>query len=71
MTENSFIYDFFTAPRYRVRRHIVLILSLALIASHQTYINFQKYPDLWIYKMFLWAAYLTVMYCTHVSFRRR
>jgi hypothetical protein len=57
-----FLYDFFTSPRYRIRRHIVLILSLALITSHQTYINFQKYPDLWVYKMYLWVAYLTVIY---------
>lgn len=62
MTESSFIYDFFTSPRYRIRRHILLILSLALITSHQTYINFQKYPDLWTYKMYLWVAYLTVIY---------
>jgi hypothetical protein len=40
----------------------VLVLSLALIVSHQTYINFQKYPNLWIYKMYLWVAYLAVIY---------
>ena len=62
MTENSFIYNFFISPRYRIRRHLLLILSLALIASHQTYINFQTYPDIWAYKIYLWMAYLILCY---------
>ncbi|MDR0582414.1 MAG: hypothetical protein LBG31_05585, partial [Prevotellaceae bacterium] len=62
MANDSLIYDFFTSPRFRIRRHLLLILSLALIASHQTYLNFQAYPDIWAYKIYLWLAYLVVIY---------
>jgi hypothetical protein len=54
MTKYSFLHDFWVSRRFSVWRHVLLVLSLAFIAFHLT--------NVLPYRIYLWAASLTVIY---------
>lgn len=42
VTQHTFLYDFLVSPKYRIGRHFLLILSLAIIAFNQTFFIYQE-----------------------------
>ncbi len=67
--EHSFLYDFLISPRYRISRHVLFILMLAIIAFNQTYYIYIENITavgnyIYLFGFVLFAGYITGVYFT-------
>lgn len=62
ITNNSFLYRFIADPKYRVWRHILLILVLAVISFHQAFLNLPENFEVLGNWAYLFGAILLVIY---------
>lgn len=67
LTYNSFLIDFLIAPKYRVARHVVLVLFFTFVAFNLPYLICMEFPDkmnqMMIYSsLFLLVSYLSGVY---------
>ncbi len=67
MTKHLLSYDLLVSPRFRIARHALLLLALAVIAFNQTSWGFQQYIDklgnyIYLLETGLWVSYIVVAY---------
>ena len=56
------LYNFLVSPKYRILRHVLLILGIAIISFNQTFVLFEANVGVLGYKIFLLGAILWVLY---------